>query len=188
MRSRAFPFRNVFDTNNDYHQAVTHEPKKLNMDRSPGKGGNRFAPPGFIGIRRKFRMENVLPSQRTPFVFPHGMIWFQINLPDMRMCIGKCGNVFSQRAAVTATPAMTVADISPSAITFDVQATQIGFGFKFPPRATAAFQSDSPNVPAARARVRALLWILRRRRAYALFRARALRPRLRIFPCRRRCV
>lgn len=48
---------------------------------------------------------------------------------------GKCGNVFSQRAAVTATPAMTVADISPSAITFDVQATQIGFGFKFPPRA-----------------------------------------------------
>lgn len=48
---------------------------------------------------------------------------------------GKCGNVLSRSAAVTTSPAMTVADMTPGAIMLDVQATHIGFGFKLPPRA-----------------------------------------------------
>lgn len=47
----------------------------------------------------------------------------------------KCGNVLSQRAAVTTAPAMTVADLPAGSIALDVQATHIGFGFKLPPRA-----------------------------------------------------
>ncbi len=49
----------------------------------------------------------------------------------------KCGDVYSHRAAITAEPCMTVAELNPNTITFDIHETQIGFGFKVPNHAKA---------------------------------------------------
>jgi hypothetical protein len=47
----------------------------------------------------------------------------------------KCGDILSRQAAITAEPAITVADLNPNAISLDVQETQIGFSIPFPQRA-----------------------------------------------------
>ena len=47
----------------------------------------------------------------------------------------KCGDVFSSRAAITTTPALTVVDINPNSISLDIQKNQIGFSIPLPNRA-----------------------------------------------------
>ena len=42
------------------------------MNWSSSKGNNRFAPPGFIGFRRKFRMKNIFPPEIPAFALKHG--------------------------------------------------------------------------------------------------------------------
>ncbi len=49
----------------------------------------------------------------------------------------KCGDVYSHRAVLTASPSMVVADVNPNTITLDIHETQIGFGFKLPNQAKA---------------------------------------------------